>query len=102
MMVALLLFFVGSAFSALQGIEPLSHPEPISNQLVVLGISVLLTVITGNPLCDACGTIGVGALLMIREVKTMVTGESAVPEVHVAIKAQIEAYPCVTGVRNLI
>ena len=167
MMVALLLFFVGGAFSVMKGIEHLSHPEPISNPLVALGVlgisvvleafslrgamveirkishgkpfmqwfretrqselmvvagediaalaglalafaAVLLTVITGNPLWDACGTIAVGALLMIvavlviREVKAMVTGESAAPEVHAAIKAQIEAHPGVANVRNLI
>ncbi|AMP09114.1 cation diffusion facilitator transporter family protein [Collimonas arenae] len=167
MMVALLLFFVGGAFSVMKGIEHLSHPEPISNPLVALGVlgvsvvleafslrgamieirkishgksfmqwfretrqselmvvagediaalaglalafvAVLLTVITGNPLWDAFGTIAVGALLMIvavlviREVKAMVTGESAAPEVHAAIKAQIEAHPGVASVRNLI
>lgn len=167
MMVALLLFFVGGAFSVLKGIEHLSHPEPISNPLVALGvlgisvvleafslrgamleirkishgksfiqwfretrqselmvvagediaalaglalafIAVLLTVMTGNPLWDALGTIAVGVLLMIvavlviREVKAMVTGESAAPEVHAAIKAQIEAHPGVASVRNFI
>ena len=39
---------------------------------------------------------------MILEVKAMVTGESAAPQVRAAIKAQIEAHPGVAGVRNLI
>ncbi|MFC5475345.1 cation diffusion facilitator family transporter [Paraherbaspirillum soli] len=167
MMVALLLFFVGGAFSVMEGIEHLKHPQAISNPWValgVLGVSVLLeafslygamteirkiangksfmqwfretrqselmvvagediaalaglalaflavvmTVVTGNPLWDACGTIAVGVLLMIvavmviREVKAMVTGESAAPEVHAAIKQHIEAHPAVDSIRNMI
>ncbi|MFZ6843664.1 cation diffusion facilitator family transporter [Undibacterium sp. RuTC16W] len=45
MMVALLLFFMGGAFSVIEGIKHLEHPEPIKSPLVaiaVLGISVLL------------------------------------------------------------
>lgn len=167
MMVALLLFFLGGAFSVLEGIKHLEHPEPISNPLVatiVLGVSVLLegfslygamkeirkialgksfftwfretrqselmvvagediaalaglaiafiavvlTVVTGNPVWDAIGTILVGVLLMtvaffvIREVKAMITGESAAPEVNAAIKTHIEAHPHVDHVINLI
>ena len=167
MMVALLLFFVGGAFSVMEGIEHLKHPQPISTPWIALGVlavsvvleafslrgamveirkisdgkpfmqwfretrqselmvvagediaalaglalafaAVLLTVVTGNPLWDACGTIAVGVLLMIvavmviREVKAMVTGESAAPEVHAAIKAHIEADADVASVRNLI
>ena len=167
MMVALLLFFLGGAFSVMQGIEHLSHPEPLSNVLVALGvlgvsvllegfslygamkeirktsgdkpffrwfretrqsellvvagediaalcglslafIAVLLTVITGNPIWDACGTIAVGVLLMVvaifitHEVKGMITGESAAPEIHAAIKAHILARPEVDHVIHLI
>ncbi len=167
MMVALLLFFVGGAFSVMEGIKHLQHPEPLNSPwvaMVVLGISVvlesfslygamteirkisngkpfirwfretrqselmvvagediaalaglsfafiavLLTTITGNPLWDACGSILVGILLMIvavvviREVKAMVTGESAAPEVHAAIKHFIESQPEVKIIINLI
>lgn len=167
MMVALLLFFLGGAFSVLQGIEHFSHPEPVSSPVValsVLGVSVVLegfslygamqeirkiaggkpffrwfretrqselmvvagediaalaglalafvavalTVATGNPAWDACGSIAVGVLLMAvavfitREVKAMITGESAAPEVHAAIKAHIEARPEVERVIHLI
>jgi cation diffusion facilitator family transporter len=167
MMVALLLFFLGGAFSVMQGIEHLRHPEPLSNvyvALVVLGVSValesfslygamkeirktsgdkpffrwfretrqsellvvagediaalcglslafiavLLAVVTGNPIWDACGTIAVGVLLMVvaifitHEVKGMITGESAAPEVHAAIKAHILARPEVDRVIHLI
>lgn len=167
MMVALLLFFLGGAFSVLEGVAHLRHPEPLSNPLVallILGVSVALeafslygamkeirkiargkpfmqwfretrqselmvvagediaalcglalafvavtlTVVTGNPVWDALGSISVGLLLMIvamfitREVKAMITGESAAPEVHAAIKAHIEARPEVERVLHLI
>ncbi len=167
MMVALLLFFLGGAFSVMEGVGHLSHPEPLSNPVValsVLGISValeafslhgamkeirkiaqgkpfvqwfretrqselmvvagediaalaglsfafvavLLAVVTGNPVWDALGSIAVGVLLMIvavfimREVKAMITGESAAPEVHDAIKSHIEARPEVEHVIHLI
>jgi cation diffusion facilitator family transporter len=167
MMVALLLFFLGGAFSVMEGIQHLHHPAPLSNTLIaliVLGVSVvlegfslhgamkeirkishgkpffrwfretrqselmvvagediaalcglalafvavLLTVVTGNPVWDACGSIGVGVLLMtvaifiVREVKAMITGESASPEIHAAIKVHIEARPEVQRVINLI
>lgn len=167
MMVALLLFFVGGAFSVIEGIKHFQHPEPLSNSkvaLIVLGISVVLeafslhgamkeirkisggasffkwfretrqselmvvagediaalfglgfafiavtmTVVTGNPLWDAAGSIAVGILLMIvailvtHEVKAMITGESAAPETRAAIRAHIEARPEVDSVINLI
>ncbi len=71
-------------------------------------IAVVLTAVTGNPLWDACGSIAVGILLMLvaffvmREVKAMITGESADPETHAAIKAHIEARPEVEQVIHLI
>ncbi|QRX81852.1 cation diffusion facilitator family transporter [Glaciimonas sp. PAMC28666] len=167
MMVAILLFFVGGAFSVMEGIKHLNNPEPISNPWVAIGVlgisvvleafslrgamleirkishgqsffrwfretrqselmvvagediaalaglalafvAVVLTVITGNPLWDACGSISVGLLLMIvaiivmREVKAMVTGESAAPELHAAIKAHIEGHAAIDNVMNLI
>lgn len=45
MMVALLLFFVGGAFSVYEGIERLRHPEPLKNAavaLAVLGVAIVL------------------------------------------------------------
>lgn len=167
MMVALLLFFLGGAFSVMEGIKHFNHPVPLSNAtaaLIVLGISVvleafslhgamteirkisggkpfikwfretrqselmviagediaalaglgiafiavLMTVATGNPLWDASGSIAVGILLMVvaiiitREVKAMITGESAAPEVHAAIKSHIEGRPEVERVIHLI
>ncbi len=167
MMVALLLFFVGGAFSVMEGIKHFTHPEPLHSPtvaLLVLGISVVLegfslygamqeirkiskgipffqwfretrqselmvvagediaallglgiaflavimAVVTGNPAWDAAGSIAVGVLLMVvavfvtREVKAMITGESAAPETHAAIKAHIEARPEVEHVIHLI
>lgn len=167
MMVALLLFFLGGAFSVMQGVERFSKPEPIENVMVALGvlglsvllesfslygamkeirktsggkpffkwfretrqsellvvagediaalcgltlafIAVLLAVVTGNPVWDAVGTIAVGVLLMVvaifvmHEVKAMITGESAAPEVHAAIKAHILERPEVDSVIHLI
>ena len=167
MMVALLLFFVGGAFSVMEGIKHLRNPEPLESvtiALVVLGVSVVLesfslwgamreinqisngknfftwfretrqselmvvagediaalaglsvafvavsaTALTGNPLWDALGSIIVGVLLMVvalfvtREVKAMITGESAAPEVRAAIRTHIEARDEVDSVINLI
>jgi cation diffusion facilitator family transporter len=167
MMVALLLFFVGGAFSVIEGIRHFSHPEPLHNVTValsVLGVSVVLeafslhgamreirktsngkpflkwfhetrqselmvvagediaallglgiafiavvlTVITGNPEWDAAGSIAVGALLMLvavfvtREVKAMITGESAAPETRDAIRTYIETRPEVEQLIHLI
>lgn len=167
MMVAVLLFFVGGAFSVIEGIDHLRHPAKLQSAtiaLIVLGVSVVLesfslygamreinkisngknffrwfretrqselmivagediaalaglavafaavaaTVMTGNPLWDALGSIAVGMLLIVvalfvtREVKAMITGESAAPEIRAAILAHIEARPEVDCVVNLI
>ena len=167
MMVALLLFFLGGAFSVMQGIAHFSHPEPLHNPAIAIGVlgisvvlealslygamqeirkisngksffrwfretrqselmvvagediaallglaiavvAVLLTVLTGSPLWNAIGTIAVGVRLMVvavfvtPEVKAMITGESAAPEVQAAIRTHIEARPEVEQVINLI
>ncbi|WJF92036.1 cation diffusion facilitator family transporter [Paraburkholderia bonniea] len=167
LIVALLLFFAGGAFSVYEGVHRLLVPEPLSHAyvaLAVLGVSVvlealslagalreirrhnpgqslwrwfretresellvvagedvaalaglvmafaavLLTMLTGNPLYDALGSIGVGVLLMViawavaREVKSMLLGESASPAVRRAIEAHLRARPEVTGIINLI
>src|ERR1700761_692102 len=167
LIVALLLFFVGGAFSVYEGSHRLMHQEPLSNPvvaLVILGISVMLeafslagavreirkgtpdktlwrwfretresellvvagedvaallglaiafaavlmTMLTGNPAYDAAGSIGVGVLLMIiaflvaREVKSMIVGESASPEVRRAIEAHLRARGEITRIISLI
>src|SRR6266702_3206626 len=158
LLVALLLFFVGGAFSVYEGVHRLIVHEPLQYAyvaLVVLGVSVvlealslwgavkeirktnpdktlwrwfretresellvvagediaalaglaiafvsvLLTMVTGNPVYDALGSMAVGLLLMViawlvaREVKSMIVGESASPEVRRAIEAHLRARP---------
>ncbi|WP_118180347.1 cation diffusion facilitator family transporter [Paraburkholderia phosphatilytica] len=167
LLVALLLFFVGGAFSVYEGIHRLIAREPLQYAfvaLVVLGVSVVLetlslmgamreirkehpdktlwrwfretresellvvagediaalaglsiafvavlaTIVTGNPVFDALGSIGVGLLLMViawlvaREVKSMMTGESASPEVRRAIEAHLNARSEIRSIINLI
>ncbi|SAK97243.1 zinc transporter ZitB [Caballeronia glebae] len=167
LIVALLLFFVGGAFSVYEGAHRLMHHEPVSNPvvaLVILGVSVvleafslagavreirkgapdktlwrwfretresellvvagedvaallglaiafaavLMTMLTGNPAYDSAGSIGVGVLLMIvaflvaREVKSMIVGESASPEVRKAIDAHLRARPEIKRIISLI
>ncbi|KNH06159.1 putative transport protein [Candidatus Burkholderia brachyanthoides] len=164
---ALIVFFVGGAFSVYEGTNRLMHHEPLSNPvvaLVILGISVvleafsltgaireirrgspnkslwrwfretresellvvagedvaallglaiafaavLMTMLTGNSAYDAAGSIGVGVLLMIiaflvvREVKSMIVGESASPEVRKAIEAHLRARGEITHIISLI
>lgn len=167
MMVALLLFLLGGAFSVYEGVQRMRHPEPLNNPtvaLAVLGVSVVLeslslrgalkeirktqrdrsfwrwfretrqsellvvagediaalaglslalvaviaAVATGNPMFDALGSIGVGVLLMVvallvmREVKSLIVGESAEPAVRAEIRRHIEARPEVLSVISLI
>ena len=167
MMVALLLFLLGGAFSVYEGVERLRHLEPVTNPLValaVLGVSfvleaislrgalheiaktrgtrslwrwfretrqsellvvagediaalaglgfafaaVLAATLTGNPVYDALGSIAVGVLLMIvavlvmREVKSLIVGESAEPRMRTDIRAHIAARPEVLQVLSLI
>ncbi|MGH8780227.1 cation diffusion facilitator family transporter [Paraburkholderia sp.] len=167
LIVALLLFFVGGAFSVYEGLHRLVAHEPLSHAfvaLVVLGVSVVLetfslmgavreirkqypdksmwrwfretresdllvvagediaalaglaiafvavlaTMVSGNPVYDALGSIGVGVLLMViawlvaREVKSMLIGESASPEVRRAIEAHLRARGEIRSIINLI
>ena len=167
LLVALLLFFVGGAFSVYEGVHRLMAREPLQYAyvaLVVLGVSVvleafslwgalreirrvhpekniwrwfretresellvvagediaalvglaiafaavLLTLVTGNPVYDAFGSIAVGLLLMViaglvaREVKSMIVGESASPEVRRAIEAHLRARSEIRGIINMI
>lgn len=167
LLVALLLFFVGGAFSVYEGLHRLFAREPLQYAvvaLVVLGVSVvletlslmgavreirkthpdvslwrwfretresdllvvagediaalaglaiafvavLLTLVTGNPIWDALGSIGVGVLLMViaaavaREVKSMIVGESASPHVRRDIEAHLRARAEIRGIINII
>lgn len=119
-----------SLYGAMREIRKIAHGKPFfqwfretrqSELMVVAGediaalfglsiafAAVVMATVTGNPVWDAAGSIGVGILLMlvavvvIREVKAMITGESALPETHAAIKAHIEARPEVECVIHLI
>ncbi len=167
MVVALLLFFMGGAFSVYEGVERMLHPQPLQNGLIamaVLGVAVILeafslagalreirkiargrpflrwfresrqselmvvagediaalaglvlafaavaaTVLTGDPLWDALGTLAVGVVLMVIavaimiEVKSLIVGESADPEQRAAIETFIAAQPEVAQVFNVI
>jgi len=76
--------------------------------LVLAFAAVLLSVATGNPLFDALGSIGVGALLIVVsvaimwEIKGMIVGESAEPAVRRAIEQHIAAQPEVRRILRLI
>jgi divalent metal cation (Fe/Co/Zn/Cd) transporter len=76
--------------------------------LVLAFVAVLLSMLTGNPLFDALGSISVGALLVvvavtiIWEIKGMIVGESAEPAVRRAIEAHLVAQPEIRRVLRLI
>lgn len=76
--------------------------------LVFAFAAILIAVVTGNPLWDAIGTIVIGVLLIVIavfvaiEVKAMLIGQSADPNVNGEIKRFIEAQPEVQRVFSLI
>ena len=76
--------------------------------LVFALIALLLAIATGNPLFDAAGSFAIGVLLIViaivivREVKSLIVGESADPLVHEAIQGFISARPEVESVLNLV
>jgi cation diffusion facilitator family transporter len=76
--------------------------------LAVALIAILLTMYTGNPLFDALGSIGIGVLLVIVaigvgiEIKDLLIGQSAEPQVRQAIHEHISALKEVDQVFNLI
>jgi cation diffusion facilitator family transporter len=69
---------------------------------------IALAMITGNPMWDAIGSIGIGVLLVMVavlvgiEVKALLIGQSAEPQVLKRIRAHIEARPEVAQVYSLI
>jgi divalent metal cation (Fe/Co/Zn/Cd) transporter len=71
-------------------------------------ISVVFYIITGNPVFDAIGSIGIGVLLIIVsfiiaiKVKGLLIGQSADDETHTKIKTLLEARPEIDKVLNLI
>jgi divalent metal cation (Fe/Co/Zn/Cd) transporter len=77
----------------------LAHPGAVGRQLPV---------ITGNPTWDALGTLMIGVLLIVVavfvaiEVKAMLIGQSADPEVQKAMKEFLAARPEIARVFSLI
>ncbi len=71
-------------------------------------ISVVLSMVTGNPVFDAIGSIGIGVLLIMVslfiavKVKSLLIGQSAENETHTRIKVLLEARPEIDEVLNLI
>jgi cation diffusion facilitator family transporter len=110
-----------SLYGCLLQIKKLRHDVPLrtwyknsrqSELIVVLGedtaallgltfalIAVVLSVITGNPVFDAIGSIGIGILLVIIsfvlaiKIKSLLIGQSTDEETTARIKAQLESRP---------
>lgn len=70
--------------------------------------AVALSMITGNPIFDAVGSIGIGVLLVIIsgflavKIKGLLIGQSVDAEVRADIKEFLESQPEITEVLNLI
>jgi cation diffusion facilitator family transporter len=71
-------------------------------------VAVLATIVTGEPLFDALGTIAIGIVLLVVaiivgiEVKSLLIGESADPETLSALRDFLSGRPEVAEVYNLI
>lgn len=120
----------GSLFGCLTQINKMRHNVTLwtwvknsrqSELIVVLGedvaallglsfalISVILSVITGNPVFDAIGSISIGVLLVIIsfflavKVKGLLIGQSADDETCAEIKKLLESRPEIESILNLI
>ena len=125
-----MVFEAASLYGCLLQIKKLRHNVPLrtwyqnsrqSELIVVLGedtaallgltfalIAVVLSVITGNPVFDAIGSIGIGILLVIIsfvlaiKIKSLLIGQSTDEETTAQIKAMLESRPEIDSIINLI
>lgn len=71
-------------------------------------IAVMLTVVTGNPMWDALGTVAIGVLLIVVavvvaiEVKAMLIGQGMHPKQQARLRSFIEARPEIDALISLI
>ncbi|SFU26309.1 cation diffusion facilitator family transporter [Paraburkholderia aspalathi] len=71
-------------------------------------VAVVLSVVTGSPVFDACGSIAVGLILMgtavfsVREIKSLIVGEAAHHHVRQAMQVWLTQRPDVRRVVSLI
>jgi divalent metal cation (Fe/Co/Zn/Cd) transporter len=76
--------------------------------LVVALAAVVLALVTGNPMYDAIGTLGIGVLLIVvalfvaYEVKGLLIGQSVAPDRREAIRAWLAARPEILEIFNVI
>ena len=119
-----------SLYGCMTQINKLRHKESLltwvkntrkSELIVVLGedvaalfglsfalISIVLSIVTGNPVYDAFGSVGIGALLIVVslflaiKVKSLLIGQSINPETSDEIKNFLEARPEIDRILNLI
>jgi cation diffusion facilitator family transporter len=76
--------------------------------LAIAFIAVLIALVTDNSVFDACGSIVVGVLLILvavllgLEIKSMITGQSAAPDVEAQIRSFIAGRAEVAEILNLI
>ncbi len=129
-LVVSMVFEAASLWGCLRQIKKLRHNIPLrtwyknsrqSELIVVLGedtaallgltfalVAVVLSVITGNPVFDAIGSIGIGVLLVIIsfvlaiKIKSLLIGQSTDEETTARIKSLLESRPEIDSIINLI
>lgn len=76
--------------------------------LVLALAAILLTIVSGNPLWDALGSMAIGVVLIVVaigigiEIKGLLIGQSADPETEARLKHFLEAHPEVEAVLRLL
>jgi cation diffusion facilitator family transporter len=76
--------------------------------LVFATLGIALALITGNPLWDGIGTLAIGVLLvciaivLAVEMKSLLIGEAAAPDVIARIESELVAEPAVRGVIHML